>query len=108
MKKKIHLRQSAARGVTLIELLVTVGLVAVVTLSILSLIRSSVRMISVSQNMVLAAQMAITPALHEKGPVHLRQTRAEDLEMGPMRLQSVVMEMVKDGRDEGIQVRIYR
>lgn len=96
-------------GFTLIELLVAFGFVAMATMSILALVRQSIRLVNVSQDLNVASQAAAAPWLGQRDlGAQLRQMRSEEIELGPIHMRSVVMEIIPAGRTEGVQVRLYK
>ncbi len=89
--------------------MVAFGFVALATMSILALVRQNLRLINASQDLIVASQAAIAPGLGRRDlGAEARQMRSEEIELGPIRFRSVVMEIIPAGRTEGVQVRIYK
>lgn len=93
----------------MIELLVAFAFVALAAVSLLGLVRQSLRMMNASQDMSAASQAALAPGLGPKDlGARTREMRSEQVELGPIRFRSVLLEIVPEGRSEGIQVRVYK
>lgn len=96
-------------GFTLIELLVAFGFVALATVSVLSLMRQSLRLVKTSEDLTLAAQAVLAPNLSVKDlGARVRELRSEPVELGPLQFQTAVLEIIPPDRTEGLQVRIYK
>ena len=94
---------------TLIELLVAFGFVAVATVSILALVRSSLRLLSASRALSQAAQASVAPHLPFKElGVRTRDVRTEEMELGPIRIKSVLIEVIPGDKSEGVRMRVYK
>lgn len=97
------------KGFTLIELIVAFAFVAMATVSVLQMVRSSLRQVLLSKNLSIASQAVLMSGLPEKerGAV-VREVRSEEIEMGPVRIQSVLLEIVPQNDADTVRLRVYK
>ncbi|MBI4180142.1 prepilin-type N-terminal cleavage/methylation domain-containing protein [bacterium] len=104
--KSVH---SPRGGFTLIEFLVAFGVAALVIVPTLSLLRQSLRLIRASEDMAVVAQAVQSPGLDEKTTgAKILTLGAEDIDVGPIRIRSVELEVVPTGQTDGVRVRRYQ
>lgn len=95
-------------GFTLIELLIAFAFVAMATVSILSLLRSSMRNLAMAQQLSVASQAMSTPAASDKQlGIRRREVSSEIIAAGPMQIQRDIVEIIPDGQTDGFRVKTY-
>ncbi|OGH58386.1 MAG: hypothetical protein A3G34_13785 [Candidatus Lindowbacteria bacterium RIFCSPLOWO2_12_FULL_62_27] len=95
-------------GFTLIELLVAFAFVSLATLSLLEVVRHSLRMLNSAQDHAIAAQAALAPTLGLRDiGAWARELKSEQVELGPIRFRSTLLEVTPAGRTTGVQIHVY-
>ncbi len=97
-------------GFTLLELLVALAFVATAALSLMAVVRSGLRQVQISRDLLIAGQAATLPSTLDPKLLGVRRkdVKTEWFELGPVQIESVTVEVTPQDRAEGIRLKVYK